>query len=86
LAQPVLADTRKAPQALLMRLRKSRSERTLAPFAPLHELGMAGRSHGLDRAEPMGRGFKSCPHQCEKPLITGGFFSFYVLLRRSKFQ
>jgi hypothetical protein len=30
-------------------------------------------------------GSNPAPNQCEKSLITGCFFSFYVLLRRSKF-
>src|SRR5438445_12772661 len=60
-----------------MRLRKSRSERTLAP----HELEMAGRSHGLDRAEPMGRWFKSCPQPVRKAATPAAFSlstCFYV--------
>jgi hypothetical protein len=35
---------------------------------------------------PWAVGSNPAPNQCEKSLITGGFFSFYVLLRRSKFQ
>jgi hypothetical protein len=35
---------------------------------------------------PWAVGSNPARNQCEKPLNTSGLFSFYVLLRRSKFQ